>query len=525
MVKRPGGAMTQGSDLPTRSQLVPILTKWNDLRERKGQMAPFIFCIVAFFGLSSFTSDEWIVWQFSDSKGNPTNPLGWIYTSSFLIGLALILTTASLYLIYKLVGKNKSWWSLIAAMAFTGYFLWRFQTQDDFTWLYDLFHKDLAGGEADARGSFLSLLINNILGTGFFEEFVKGIPVLLVAIATPYMAQDMKRKYGLEEPLDGILLGAASGGGFAIVETLGQYVSGDMAKLWFKTGLAMEIPAKIQNNPKALQQVLSHLTPAQAFQAITAGYKLLGTSSGVESTIIRSIDLSFGHMAFAGYFGYFVGLAVIKPEKRWKILAIGLVSAAIPHALWDSLLESQLDMPPLVAATALLSFGVLAAAILKAREISPNRALLAPSIVFSPSAAPQPYVAAAAPAAPAYVPVASAPLSTPAAAAPAFTPAPPASNGKGQQLRVGTKFLAIVSGLRLLEHQVPGLSSSAPGGAVAEITPNPNDPQVLGLKNTSSSAWEVISGSGSRRPITTGQTLRLSPGTKINFGITEGEVF
>jgi hypothetical protein len=172
-------------------------------------------------------------------------------------------------------------------------------------------------------------------------------------------------------------------------------------------------------------------------------------------------------------------------------------------------------MPPLVAATALLSFGVLAAAILKAREISPNRSLLAPSIVFSPAATPpapmaaQPYVAAAVPVAPAV-----------AAVAP-----PPSGNGRGQQLRVGTKFLAIVSGLRLLEHQVPGLSSTAPGGPVAEITPNPSDPQILGLKNTSSSPWEVVSGSGSRRPIGTGQTLRLSPGTKINFGITEGEVF
>jgi RsiW-degrading membrane proteinase PrsW (M82 family) len=520
MVKRPGGAMTQGGNLPTRSQLVPILTKWNDLRQRKEQMAPFIFCIVAFFVMTSFTSDDWIVFSFSDAKGNPTNPLGWIYTSSFLIALAVVLTMASLYLIYKLVGKSKSWWILLGSMAFTGYFLWRFQTQDDFVWLYELFHHDLAGGEANANSSFIGLMINNILGTGFFEEFVKGIPVLLVAIATPHLALDMRRRFGLEEPLDGILLGAASGGGFAIIETLGQYVSGDMAKLWFKTGLAMELPAKVLKDPKAMQAIMSHLTTTQAFQAITAGYHLLGTSSGVESTIIRSIDLSFGHMAFAGYFGYFIGLAVIKPEKRWQILAIGLVSAAIPHALWDSLLESRLDMPPLVAATALLSFGVLAAAILKAREISPNRALLAPSIVFSPAATPaaamtpQPYMPAATPMAQANFAV--------AAAAP---PPQPAGNGRGQQLRVGTKLLAIVSGLRLLEHQVPGLSSTAPGGPVAEVTPNPNDPQVLGLKNTSSSAWEVISGSGSRRPIVSGQTLRLSPGTKINFGITEGEVF
>ncbi len=70
--------------------------------------------------------------------------------------------------------------------------------------------------------------------------------------------------------------------------------------------------------------------------------------------MIRSLDLSFGHMAYSGYFGYFIGLAVLKPESRWKILLIGLVSASIPHALWDSVLS--LDIPPLtcVGGSALL---------------------------------------------------------------------------------------------------------------------------------------------------------------------------
>ena len=35
-------------------------------------------------------------------------------------------------------------------------------------------------------------------------------------------------------------------------------------------------------------------------------------------------------MAYSGYFGYFIGLAVIRPEQRWKILGIGLVSASLP---------------------------------------------------------------------------------------------------------------------------------------------------------------------------------------------------
>ena len=85
-------------------------------------------------------------------------------------------------------------------------------------------------------------------------------------------------------------------------------------------------------------------------------------------------------MAYAGYFGYFIGLSVIKPEQRWKILLIGLVSASIPHALWDTV--ASMDTVPLQAAIALLSYAVLAAAVLKAREISPNRSILQPSVIF-----------------------------------------------------------------------------------------------------------------------------------------------
>ncbi len=100
-------------------------------------------------------------------------------------------------------------------------------------------------------------------------------------------------------------------------------------------------------------------------------------------------------MAYAGYFGYFIGLSVIKPEQRWKILVIGLVSAALPHALWDTVLS--MDTVPLEAAIALLSYAVLAAAVLKAREISPNRSLLQPSVIFGATPAYAPAMTTPAP--------------------------------------------------------------------------------------------------------------------------------
>jgi RsiW-degrading membrane proteinase PrsW (M82 family) len=41
-------------------------------------------------------------------------------------------------------------------------------------------------------------------------------------------------------------------------------------------------------------------------------------------------------MAYSGYFGYFVGLGVLKPRNSWQILLIGYLSSASLHALWNT---------------------------------------------------------------------------------------------------------------------------------------------------------------------------------------------
>jgi hypothetical protein len=189
-----------------------------------------------------------------------------------------------------------------------------------------------------------------------------------------------------------------------------------------------------------------------------------------------------------------------------------------------------MDTVPLQAAIALLSYAVLAAAVLKAREISPNRSLLQPSVIFGASRTAPGYVAPA-PSAPPPVNYAQPAVNAPPVVRPGRAEANPSPTAPSvgpagriaNRLRVGTKFLIIVPGLRLLEHQVPGLLAQSPGGPVAEVTRNPNDPSVLGLTNLSSSAWEAVS-NGSRRQIAPGQTIKLAPGAQIDFGSTDGEV-
>ncbi len=72
-------------------------------------------------------------------------------------------------------------------------------------------------------------------------------------------------------------------------------------------------------------------------------------------------------------------------------------------------------------------------------------------------------------------------------------------------LRVGTKYLVIVPGQRLMAHQIPGLAASSGEGLVAEITRNPNDPEVLGLTNLSTASWEVVTSNNTRREIAQGR--------------------
>jgi RsiW-degrading membrane proteinase PrsW (M82 family) len=528
--------MVQGA-APTRSQLIPVMTKWHELGNT-AQLGPVIFCIVAFFAMATFGSTSTIVYPIVASDGKHwMDPRDWIYTSNFLIMLALFLTMVSLYFIYRMIGKSKSWYILLGAAGFTAYYLWLFRVNHDFVWMYNFFHIQLAGGEPDDNASFITLFIQHFLGTGFFEETVKALPIFALVATARFMTPELRSKIGVEEPLDGILIGAASGGGFAVMETLLQYVPSNLVNTWTTIALAFRGVVGDQNTSAAMDK----MTFDQLRELINQGSLLLGTAPGIKSLIIRSIDLSFGHMAYAGYFGYFIGLSVLKPEQRWKILGIGLVSASIPHALWDTVVS--MDSLPIEAAIALLSYAVLAAAVLKAREISPNRSQLQPSVIFGGNrstpgvASVVPVAAAAAPpvtyAAPAPAPP---PPLTPVPAAPAMgarmglaadaaPPTPPANGaGSGNRLRVGAKFLVIVPGLRLLEHQVPGLMAQSPGGAVAEVTHNPNDPTVLGLTNLSSSAWDVVSGNGTRRQVGPGQTIKLAPATKIDFGSTDGEV-
>jgi RsiW-degrading membrane proteinase PrsW (M82 family) len=164
------------------------------------------------------------------------------------------------------------------------------------------------------------------------EELLKALPVLLLCAVTPILPNRW-RSLGVTEPLDGILLGAAAAVGFTLLETLGQYVPS-----------------------------IAHESMLEAQSGELLGLQLL---------IARILGLVAGHMAYSGYFGYFIGLSVLKPRRRWQILAVGYLSAATLHALWNATGVFSIFV---LAIVGVVSYAFLAAAILKARTLSPNRA-------------------------------------------------------------------------------------------------------------------------------------------------------
>jgi RsiW-degrading membrane proteinase PrsW (M82 family) len=201
----------------------------------------------------------------------------------------------------------------------------------------------------EKSGSALAVIAGDIFGTGLAEEGFKALPLLVLAAMTVGFAVlspragsglraflcSITEHFGLRDPLDGIVLGAASGSGFFIYETLIQYV------------------------PQALDN-----PNAEA-----------GVFDGFVQLLARGLPQLTAHSAYTGLFGYFIGLAVLRPGMALLLIPLGWLSAAILHGAWDAtsdLAHSVAIGVPVHLVIGLLSYALLAGAIFKARDISPT---------------------------------------------------------------------------------------------------------------------------------------------------------
>jgi RsiW-degrading membrane proteinase PrsW (M82 family) len=291
----------------TLSQLFPITGTGKDL-SKKAYLLPGVLTVV------------FVVLMFA-SIGTP-----------FLFNLLLGIYIAGIayYYIYQLCGKRKAWWIILGSGLLTALML--------VTPVVDLFifvFRVILPGNIDENSGLIGLFVGMFFGAGLMEEILKAIPIFCAMAIGNNFASPRRERVGVSEPLDGILLGTASAVGFTLVETLGQYV------------------------PNIINEVSLQ---------VDAG---TGELLGLQLLIPRVLGSVAGHMAYSGYFGYFIGLSVLKPSKRWTILIIGCLTSSVLHALWNTVGAYSGVLLAIVGA---LSYVFLAAAILKARALSPTRA-------------------------------------------------------------------------------------------------------------------------------------------------------
>jgi RsiW-degrading membrane proteinase PrsW (M82 family) len=264
--------------------------------------------------------------------------------------IALYITFLVNYFVNHMCYRAKPGWMLGLVAVFTFVMLgskyWN-------SWYY-LFY-DVIPAERWQKSPYVIVrLLGWWFGTGLCEEGFKAWPlILLIFVGAGYRfvarrnkgwlrahLESMGHLVGLSEPLDGIALGVASGSGFFIAETLGQYV------------------------PNAMKA--AHAGGTQAFEGLVL---LLG----------RGLPDVAEHSAWCGLFGYFIGLAVLRPTMAIFLIPFGWLSAAALHAGWDGISDvTNADVVILVflVFVGVLSYALLGGAIFQARAISPRLALM-----------------------------------------------------------------------------------------------------------------------------------------------------
>jgi RsiW-degrading membrane proteinase PrsW (M82 family) len=476
MNEMPGGQMKNrlGSESATMSEMFPVIGEKKNLL-KKGHLigvGVVLLYVIVLFG----------------NLGNAD-----VFRNMLGVGVGV----GVYFALYQVCGKPKPWYVLAGAALITMVVmstpLWNL--------LYEIFYGITGNPTGSSEGlSLPQILIMRIVSTGGVEELVKILPVVL------FWALGRKSaKLGVTEPLDGILIAMASALGFVFIETLGQYA----------------------NN------------------AVAHG----GTTVGLELVIVRILWAFKGHLAYSGYFGYFVGLAAMKPKHAVKVLCIGYACAATMHGLWDTLADAGIVMQLILG---VIFYALLIAGVLKARQISPTRAQnFATVLVGSPGVAPAPLVnraAAPAPAPPVPRPyVQPQPVPQPYVQQPQPVPPPQPQvrpqpmpppepklrpdpvilapvAGNGLKLLVGLRTLALHDGDRFQASEIGGLRPASVDGLVAAVNHNPKDPTMLGLQNLSTTPWKAVLPGGEVREVPVGKSVKLTSGSRIDFGTSQGEV-
>jgi RsiW-degrading membrane proteinase PrsW (M82 family) len=346
----------------SRSMVFPLVggrSTW-----RQSHLPPIFVTLVAGIGLLAVP----LPWPQLSIDGKPAPAeinMAWQVFGIIAIYIAFIVN----YYINQMCGRAKPRWMIILVVLFT--FLMVLGTPLWGLW-YNFFYNVIPGAALESSKNVVAQLAGNWFGTGLCEEGFKALPLFALALLGAGLLAlsrrtggsfsrfllGLRRRVAVCEPLDGIVLGVASGTGFFMRETLGQYV------------------------PEVMSQ--QKYAAQQAFD-------------GLVLLLARGLPDLAEHSAWAGLFGYFIGLSVLYPRRAVFLIPLGWLSAAALHGAWDAmsgLIQSEILLAAFLIGDGLLSYALLGGAIFKGREISPRlNAKPAippdfPPVVLAPATAP-----------------------------------------------------------------------------------------------------------------------------------------
>jgi RsiW-degrading membrane proteinase PrsW (M82 family) len=273
-----------------------------------------------------------LMWLFS--KPTPEN------TAKFVVEFSLMLVAAAFVVVYMLCGKRKPWTIVAAVMAAEALVM-------SLHSVLQMPFCDATGGGAILGSMFKAIKDKSELpGTlsifwafftcaGLLEELEKMLPIFgLIWFASSSRRADAKR-WGVFEPLDAIVYACATATMFIVLETFDAkgYVGG-------------QIEAGREANKLAAAALMSF-----------------------PLAIIRTFDALSGHLAYSGYFAYFVGLGLMRKAQRERLWLGGWIGAALIHGFFNTFATNNFVT---VISTA-VAFFCLMTAILHARRVSPTR--------------------------------------------------------------------------------------------------------------------------------------------------------
>ncbi len=136
-------------------------------------------------------------------------------------------------------------------------------------------------------GGFVARLFGYIFGVGLLEELCKALPLLIFGLGRKHIIHVR----------DGVFLGLMSGFGFAAVE--------------------------------GVQYTFEATLRAHDYQTVSM------VSGQFMQFIFRMMTGPLLHGAWAAIVGWFIGISVMKYNKSWPVIVVGILYAAALHGIYD----------------------------------------------------------------------------------------------------------------------------------------------------------------------------------------------